>query len=842
MFDPTRRRIQRMDLPPEAPLASDLEWMLQSGQGSRSWLAEALVREYYAQARRLATGLLGSPQAGREAALEAVTAAVAQARRYRSGNEVEAWFFGLAWKCLLKSERRRRAPQESPQTGADGMPPETENAQQAALRAGLQSLPPEDRLLVLLQALLGWDAAQIGKAVGIPSAVAASRLSVHYDRLMQGRAAPEAVSDPQAWLGEQIASLFPAVEMEEGEVELAVQAVLARSIGVTWLRGNSTAFNEVILLGFVLALVILVFFGASRLAAEPPEAAIPPAILTQAARQPPASPTRTPFPTRRPTYPPLPTPTLTPTPEGIFYNGHAGQVYSSVASILGVELGELRRLNRIPEDKTYYDGQPLLIPGRLPQVTYAVPTPVPPYTATRSLPVPQPGENVLSILATDQMSMDTLWVDALVLARYGTQQQPTPIAWRVQLWFSMEHVLMISGPVGSNPSLVILWSQNESYVARPAAGNLWFERFDQIADLESELLPFMGVAALFEYYDGANTRLEFVAQERLLDRDVWVVDETNDQEGQSRRRWVDIHSGLSLRLKNLSGPVHVFGSQSADSPDEVAVQSVQYNADFPPDLFDASLPWRGGYASDASGEPVQISAPPLVWVSLPQPGELKREPLPPDLNLARSRLLMLNRFDASAPQPRTEIYADGYFLGSAPFHNPWRLWCQRAPDGLKLAYTDPTSWYIDFPVSISGLYWLDLRQPEQTHPVFPEQALTSGSFAFSPDSRWLAYWACVPGTERCGVYAHDTETGENRLLLKKEARMTGFAWSPDGTLLAAASDANQLFTMRLDDARLMHVMNDYRIGEPAPALSPPGEWGMVYPPLMGDLADCAIPP
>ena len=45
---------------------------------------------------------------------------------------------------------------------------------------------------------------------------------------------------------------------------------------------------------------------------------------------------------------------------------------------------------------------------------------------------------------------------------------------------------------------------------------------------------------------------------------------------------------------------------------DIVVTSIAFNVNFPQELFNAKLPWRGGFARDYSGQPETPGTTPLV--------------------------------------------------------------------------------------------------------------------------------------------------------------------------------------------------------------------------------------
>ncbi len=78
---------------PPDELASDLEWMLESGQVGRDLLAEVLVQEFALELYHPARLYLGNAAQARQAVTGAFAAALANIYRYRHGMGVKSWVF-----------------------------------------------------------------------------------------------------------------------------------------------------------------------------------------------------------------------------------------------------------------------------------------------------------------------------------------------------------------------------------------------------------------------------------------------------------------------------------------------------------------------------------------------------------------------------------------------------------------------------------------------------------------------------------------------------------------------------------------------------------------------------
>ena len=88
---------------PTSDYASDLEWMIQSGQVSRDILLEALVQEFYPRVYRLVVSLLDDQPAARKATQETFARAIAELHRFRAEDGVEIWLFRIALSACQRA-------------------------------------------------------------------------------------------------------------------------------------------------------------------------------------------------------------------------------------------------------------------------------------------------------------------------------------------------------------------------------------------------------------------------------------------------------------------------------------------------------------------------------------------------------------------------------------------------------------------------------------------------------------------------------------------------------------------------------------------------------------------
>jgi hypothetical protein len=243
-----------------------------------------------------------------------------------------------------------------------------------------------------------------------------------------------------------------------------------------------------------------------------------------------------------------------------------------------------------------------------------------------------------------------------------------------------------------------------------------------------------------------------------------------------RRLWIDAATGVILRWQELAG--------SPDEPvlaRELIVTSLQYDRNFArPDLF---APWALDDQSFLGAESGWLSPPASLQTLLAQTPEgrerLDRVPPPPGFDPAAARL-KFQVPQASGPA-RTlgpvEVFAGRYYLGEIELSDPESMLCVRSADGGQIAYTyDPFG-----NPDIMGIGWFRLSYPLRLTRV--EIPLIPGSLAFSPDGRYLAYYASPLYASLGSLNLIDTQTGNQRRLAGL-VYAGSLAWSPDGQSLA----------------------------------------------------------
>ncbi len=151
----------------------------------------SLVLAYQGQVYNLCLRMLGSPQAAEDATQEAFIAAYRAVSRFRRGN-FRAWLLRIAANACYDELRRRRSrpqvPLEAPagddRPAAELPAPDEPLAQRAErlelarhLREGLTTLPPDQRLAVILRDVRGLAYEEIAEASGASLGTVKSRIS-----------------------------------------------------------------------------------------------------------------------------------------------------------------------------------------------------------------------------------------------------------------------------------------------------------------------------------------------------------------------------------------------------------------------------------------------------------------------------------------------------------------------------------------------------------------------------------------------------------------------------------------------------------------------------------------
>ena len=87
---------------PSNTLPTDLEWMLQDNQVSDIDLAEALLKQYFADIYRLGLAFFSDPAQGSKLSREVFAEVVARRRKFWGEASLKEWLATLAFKRISK--------------------------------------------------------------------------------------------------------------------------------------------------------------------------------------------------------------------------------------------------------------------------------------------------------------------------------------------------------------------------------------------------------------------------------------------------------------------------------------------------------------------------------------------------------------------------------------------------------------------------------------------------------------------------------------------------------------------------------------------------------------------
>jgi DNA-directed RNA polymerase specialized sigma24 family protein len=850
-------------------LSSDLEWLILSGQVSQQALAKALVDVYFSPIYRLALAVLGEPIAARLAAQETFTSLLLNLHTYSNQTGVKCWLYGFAMDAIQLQARRLKSrgvivtllpKRKRPSLPGDQA---TRNETQAAIWQAFDSLDETQRIPVFLFYVQGWPVPEIASLMhsrDYMNNTSNARLS--FLGALQGVGQDLEVKDLDLLLADSLQRRWPLQEIPDSNAKTTIAEILREVERRTSSRRTVISFKEVLLVSAAVLIAIGLIWRSnmaqpaptSTIAAEGTRPAATPTHPTAIASYPTGGPTGLPFVVHIPTR----TPTPSPTPQGVFYYVQPGDTVASIAARMGISVNDLIDWNRLSPGTILQPGLALVDPRGLTPSLNETFTPIPPST-----PIPlrsPPSSADVSQYLQDMLEMKfwkSVWFDAQ-LVYYGPPGYLGPKqVYRLQAWFSEDQFLLVGGPPQRKPDEVLLSDKYHGiYIARPAEGKLWFSEMIDYTNLFKT--PIMNAFAMLLFadslrlYDPQGYQYQSQGNELIKGKVIAVFDQTDLYGNQNLRLWLDPRGGFILRQQHFTNT----------SPKSLLVDSqitsIAYNVDFPVQLFDPQIPWRGGFAADYTGRPEP--ARPTLNVT-PTPGykqPITKFPPPENFDASHSPLTFqfppeFNHFSAfdedqryAYPDLSTDLFADGYFLGEVQMSDPFNMICARSPDGQRIAFTNvPT-----IPFSpLAPLHWFSLSDTSRVVSL-PGDFLVN-EFAFAPDSRHLAFFGSNAHADR-KLYLLDTDTGTTIPLLDLSDSLygTSLVWSPDGKYLVFLNlyDSGnqyrpQVFVLRIEN---WQVIDRYQFDLGAPdmqaSLPFPSSWMGKFPVAMGGLEACSQAP
>jgi RNA polymerase sigma factor (sigma-70 family) len=138
---------------------------------------ESLYRTRLGDFRRVARGLLGDPEAARDAVQDAFADAVRNRESFRGEGSLEGWVWRTVVNAARMQRRARQARPTSPLADADSTANGHEPDGDARVRATVAALPERQRLILFLRYYADLDYATIAEALDISTGTVAATLS-----------------------------------------------------------------------------------------------------------------------------------------------------------------------------------------------------------------------------------------------------------------------------------------------------------------------------------------------------------------------------------------------------------------------------------------------------------------------------------------------------------------------------------------------------------------------------------------------------------------------------------------------------------------------------------------
>ena len=519
----------------------------------------------------------------------------------------------------------------------------------------------------------------------------------------------------------------------------------------------------------------------------------------------------------------------------------------AVLTILAIVGWVTNRVFRVKPQKVYIYVTATSKPHTNLEAPVAMPTDLPERLVQRLPPLARQHEPLNAASQPDEIRQrmyesrtlwSNVWVDAQLI-RYGPDGFVGPgQVYRNLMWINnpgpgepSERRLVIAGSAERGSMYVSLVQDQKIYEIDLASGlsytynlrqnNPFYDAmqpgyqgmygFDLRGVLDGSYLSGMLFSAGLVSLPG---KLEVVGTERLLGREVLVI-LNHLADGHMEQLWLDPYTGMVLRWKG-------FGSQHGDLLAEMIVSSVAYETKFPDDVLSLAFFQRPPVAWESpSGIPVKISPRCLTFQ---WPDEISTQ----------------------GPLTNTvQVFGDGYLLGQVQMSEPWHILCKRSSKGDLVACLNPPPGVSDALYAESSLFWFDLSHLGEVHDVLDGAFWISSDFAFSPDGKFLAFWACLDGRGDCGIYVMDTTTLQPKKLIDQPPAATYFAWSPDSQYLSfvtagqTVEDAYGFEVLNVDTGKIAETSQFFWPDMYVPPGSLAYDLGIPYLPPRNEFGLCA---
>lgn len=539
-----------------------------------------------------------------------------------------------------------------------------------------------------------------------------------------------------------------------------------------------------------------------------------------------------------PILPPTIGPDTPPPPQFYYYTVKPGDTLEGIAEKAGVSTNVILFANQLPKGYSISPGQLLAVPVSPSQDWYKTPVPITP------LPPPEPLTLNTDVQTIQQRAIDNLeywhsmWADVLII-NYGLPGYvgPPQAIYHKQVWIIQpSHFRIIEGPAPGDPydSYVII--NRHIYVQNFQSGQIYEDiTNDPIFDLDLQkiLIPF----EIFNRY----ASMKLIGEEKVADRPTLVVDWYNVNGGRVLRLWIDAQYGVILRRREFGG------ADFTTVLSDITINAINYDINFPATIFDPTSFQGDHFVQDFTGAPLSASASTVLPYLPPMSGHepLPRLTPPPGFDPSHSRLTFQwasTSSDEGGSNPSLDLFAGNYYLGQLPIGQAEILTCKRSPDGNLIAYSWTSNQNSNRNIFLD---LVDLTSIGTWHPIVFGSSL-AGDFAFSPDSRRIAFFNCQVKTDDCIVFIQDLQTNA-RMPLISLSFADYFLWKPDGqylALLGAKGGSHDWKFMVVDvntgEITYQGQFNWNRLS--AESDSPTHSWGVPFQLQIGGLEGCINPP
>ena len=793
---------KRMHLPSEleqAPLSTDLDWMLSSSQTSIALILETVIHEYYPSLYRLASTILDDPHLVGRAIRETLIRALEGRHRF---NE-QIGFRRSLFQLLLQACRRLQSKIPTKSQGHTEESAETYKLSRASSPNELElwrmvdDLRELERSIILLHYLLDFSGTEIGSIMGISESEVNSNLESCCRWLQMCR--PEKISmgeDADRWVATTLQRRWPLINLTEEELGGLMDSVL-RSLDIRSQRKRVLTVVQQVL--FALAVVvILAIAGWITNRSFPTRKAQK--VIYYVTATPRASSARIPLivPTPRPNKRYSQSPWLDIQPEPL-------TAFSTP--------DEIRQ--RIYESRSLWSN--LWVDAQL--IRYGPP----------------------GFGGPAQVYRNLMWI------RNPGAADPT------------ERRMVIAGTADGGPQFASLLQDKKvsevdlhrglEYVYTLAETNPFYDvigpgyrgmyGFDLRGVLDGSYLSSMLFGAGLVSLPG---ELRVLGPGRMMGRDVLIVLHQL-QGGQMEQIWLEAHTGMVLRWRGYSD------QSFRDVLAEIRVTDIELGTRFPETMLSSSFFWHPPISWQSLENP-RIPLGPTDTAPSPFTTDQHTPNITPPSGYDPSKSCLIFQWPPAvkkfAPLSNPAgLFADGYFLGEVQMGDPWQIHCERSANGGLIACIDPPTGLESVLYAESNLYWFRLDNLGEVHRVVTDPVWIGSDFAFSPDGRYLAFWQCSKGQSGCGIYLQDTTTLKTNELISLAHAATFFMWSPDSRDLAFVGtgqtlrSARDFVVVRVDTGEILYdgpfVWPDMSI----PPDSPAYHWGMSFPPPDNEFGSCA---